>query len=487
LKCLTYNGTKLNTLRYCNQEINTSVVIDALAACYRKVFMSQRNNNVANLAVADQATDVVIPLDSGYRHFSELLAFAQMVTLRRWTENAIHFDCFDNQSMCQQYYSTNEWSEMKMPIIAASALADLGPAIHCGMLFIPTLSPLNYVSDGTAFTPWDCMVSIGINPPLNGGVQLFIPPYYAVSGGTTATMPTIVLDATTPTAQQPNSNVVNDGTGARQLNYCVNMLAKSLYQQVGTIWNMYTAPMTFQQGVVHQHHPRFGSTSSILSYWEIAYPSNQISYLVPTDVWPQHGPELLNSTYIGRQCYQLIKYYSVLQQSSVQGIRGMTAPWRQSTNTTRIARFTRKLTTPISFDGFLDAAVDEAFSPESVFGKSLAIVEAKHKQKLVRLGPVTFVSVGWDRTRDCTWTNLLNESLVALTPMIARGARWGGTYICGGNPFCGKAAEAMFNWIVSNLNTSASDVSKPLDVKEGSEGKKVSKAINSAEVVQDEH
>jgi len=397
-----------------------------------------------------------------------------MVTLRRYIDNAVHFNCFDNFSLPQQYYTDGLWRGMLLPAVVASAIQDFAPAVHCGMLFVPTFTPiLTYTIGGTAFNaPYTIATGFPGNSTTNLSAGVYGNPYYAIGPTLPATNSGIMLNGTTAALQAPMSNVVNDQTSGPQSTYGINLLAHALLNYVNTLWCSFTAPATFTDQLVHQHHTPFGAIGTILSYWVISYPSNTYDYVLPKYIFAQHGPNLMNGTFIIKPAYNLIKYHSIVQQSHHQMMRGMVAPWRTTQAGTRSSRFVRKLDTPFNSDHALDIINDATFAFDSSFGKALVIEEQKSQPKHMIAGPVTFMI----RHGNCWWTDLFNEALNALSPLINKGVYAAGQQACG--PACGTIGVMAYNWIRSNLNTKASDIKKPIFTDEKKGDKQVIDAIS---------
>jgi len=342
------------------------------------------------------------------------------------------------------------------------------------MLFVPTFTPiLTYTIGGTATNaPYTTAAGFPGNSTTNLFNCVYGNPYYGIGTASPSTSSGIMLNGTTASAQAALSNVVNNRTPGPQATYGINLLAHALLNYVNTLWSSFTSPATFTDQLVHQHHTPFGAIGSILSYWVTSYPVGAFDYVLPKYVFPQHGVNGMNSTFIVKAAYNLIKYHSIVQQSHHQMMRAMIAPWRTTQFATRSSRFVRKLDTPFNSDHALDVINDVTFAFDSSFSKSLVIEEQKSQPRQMIAGPITFMI----RHGNCWWTDLFNEALTALSPLINKGIYAAGQQACG--PACGTIGVMAYNWIRSNLNTKASDIKKPIFTKEGKGDKQVIDAIS---------
>jgi len=324
---------------------------------------------------------------------------------------------------------------------------------------------------------------LGTTVPTNSS-NVFGNTYYADSDGTISELQYENQDVTTIAGT--TTTAFQNGT-ISVLCYGINNYSKSAIQFLNLIWTSFTQPIDYCKSLVHSHFPNCGSVASMMSifYNTTGGPSFTTEYLVPTWVLPQHGST--NATHVLKPKYFLDKLYSMVQISHTQLARVMSCPWCRTTNNNQTSRFTRKLDSFIDSSEVNDSVANITFTEGSTFMRALSVSQAENqsRQLMLRAGPVFLIAGKGYHKPKCYWNDLFNEALLALSPIASKGVGMAGTYLCGGNAMCGLAGQAIFNWVLSNLNTNASDVDYvPVDERKASS--KVAKSISKIEVMSDD-
>jgi len=500
LKITKYCNAHVTTLRYCPVQIDPTVIDDIITGIYRKVFLCQRNNSVANInqnppgLPVNFGLDTTIPADSSYRVLTAFLTCGRMILLARFNQLALNFHCFDSVSCVQQYFADMSWLSPAMPATFWGAIMDVGPVVHCGMVYTPVFKPATPVLTvgGTnpctaSFITQGFQTSITAQNP-NGPTYIFGCQWFA----NLTTDPDIVLGGYNASALFPQSQQIQD-LGAECSTYGINHYASDLLQMVNTLWSQFTTSPGFSAQLVHPHVPLCGSASTMLGTWyytvnqqpgSTTVPQN-LEYNVPQYVWPQHGTQDENTTYIVKNSYFLSEFYCLVQISQQQFARTITWPWSVSQVSSNTARFTRRLESLVRQSLYIDAVLDNTFNPDSTFSKALVIQEQKLRPVFSSVGPISVMLSNAKNLPECFWNEIFNEAITAVLPVASKAVNAAGMYLCSGNPVCGVAGEAIFNWILSNFNTQGNDV-KPVSTKNKNyekDARQVTSAISKIEIV----
>jgi len=482
LRTTSYCKLKITTLVYRPIKIDMSVPARIWGAAYANIVIAQMNSGVANNPLY---TGPARQGDANYANMSCGIAVAQMIALRRYNVSAVCYDYYDNKSCPQQYYASEFWSSIPMPAVFNAAVMDLGPVVHCGMLYAPSLTPLNYgSSNNVTQTPYVSLKGFGSvqNPP--GQFSVFGQPFWGNVATDTSLSPFLKLDnfvVSTANVAPFQISITGSGVSAPASVYGVNFYSRALLENFNQIWSRFNSGPNYLSQLVHPHQSICGSTLAMLGTWfynnasaEDLYESE---YLIPQGVFAQAGNSGSNTTYLMCQSRKFGNLFSNVQVSTGQMTRAMIAPWSVTTNPVATYKFGLRLDSPISIFGFAKEALTETCVPESAFGMAIAARE-KTISETERSLSVGSLELMINVTKpECSWEKIFNEAIRALNPLLRKGAGFAGMYACGGNIACAPVAELMYDWLASNFDTEANDITKPVAAK-SSNAKKVDEVIN---------
>jgi len=263
-----------------------------------------------------------------------------------------------------------------------------------------------------------------------------------------------------------------------------NTLADEVCRQYYIFMSRLITGASLASSLVHIHYDPCGSASIMLSEIRVS-PTSGTGIPV--------GPSFV--TYPMTLVYQdlgINGVHSSIQLSASELVSVMlysytrTANYAAGLTAQSNYLFGVKLTNGMSFNAFIRNAVQQTFSPESGFSKSLAVHESDFDPQVASTNIVDIYATG---VEDCFWKGLLKATFQALSPAI----KIGSGLLCKAitlpigpvtsqvaGEVCSAGAEKLTNFIISRLGIRSNDIvpTNSQVVRKNPSAKQVNQAVS---------